>query len=180
MNLTSKILVASLFAAGAPMAASAAPPSAPLAAHLDAAVAPQVETVASRGRGAGAGARMSSGPRMSSGSRMGMGNTVRMGNVRSGNSNIANLNSGNRMGWNGNRRHVRGRGFAGGVVIGAPYYDYGYGDDYYESYAPSDGYVVVQQGDDSDSVAYCQRTFRSYDLRSQTYLGFDGVRHPCP
>jgi hypothetical protein len=29
-------------------------------------------------------------------------------------------------------------------------------------------------------VAYCKRRFRSYDVRSQTYLGSDGVRHPCP
>jgi hypothetical protein len=31
-----------------------------------------------------------------------------------------------------------------------------------------------------DAVAYCMRRFRSYDPVSQTYLGFDGLRHPCP
>ena len=28
-------------------------------------------------------------------------------------------------------------------------------------------------------VGYCMRRFRSYDPRSGTYLGFDGLRHPC-
>jgi hypothetical protein len=32
----------------------------------------------------------------------------------------------------------------------------------------------------ADDIAYCQRRFRSYDVRSQTYLGTDGSRHPCP
>jgi hypothetical protein len=31
-----------------------------------------------------------------------------------------------------------------------------------------------------DAIAYCMRRFRSYDPVSQTYLGFDGLRHPCP
>ena len=30
------------------------------------------------------------------------------------------------------------------------------------------------------SVAYCARRFRSYDPASQSYLGQDGHRHPCP
>jgi hypothetical protein len=28
-------------------------------------------------------------------------------------------------------------------------------------------------------VGYCMRRFHSYDPRSSTYLGFDGLRHPC-
>ena len=31
-----------------------------------------------------------------------------------------------------------------------------------------------------DAVAYCMQRFRSYDPRSGTYLGYDGLRHPCP
>jgi hypothetical protein len=31
-----------------------------------------------------------------------------------------------------------------------------------------------------DAIAYCRQRFRSYDPVSQTYLGFDGLRHPCP
>src|SRR6516162_2415327 len=45
-----------------------------------------------------------------------------------------------------------------------PGYSYGYSPDAY-------GY-----GGDVD---YCMRRFRSYDPRSGTYLGFDGLRHPC-
>ncbi|MFI5012683.1 MAG: BA14K family protein [Hyphomicrobiales bacterium] len=35
-------------------------------------------------------------------------------------------------------------------------------------------------GAPGDSVAYCQRQFRSYDPASGTYMGNDGYRHPCP
>lgn len=31
-----------------------------------------------------------------------------------------------------------------------------------------------------DAVAYCMQRFRSYDPRTGTYLGYDGLRHPCP
>ena len=50
------------------------------------------------------------------------------------------------------------------------YSDPGYGYDYA---AP----IVYNNG---DSVAYCEQTYRSYDPASGTYLGYDGVRHPCP
>jgi hypothetical protein len=99
-----------------------------------------------------------------------------------------------------------GAGLLGGAIIGgmlaSPYY-YGSGPDYsypgpyypgpYYSYpgrnypGPSysypspyylaPGYVVTQPG---NAVAYCMQRFRSYDLRSGTYLGYDGYRHPCP
>jgi hypothetical protein len=31
-----------------------------------------------------------------------------------------------------------------------------------------------------DAIAYCARRYRSYDPVSQTFLGNDGYRHPCP
>ena len=31
-----------------------------------------------------------------------------------------------------------------------------------------------------DAVAYCMQRYRSYDPASGTYLGRDGLRHPCP
>ena len=37
-------------------------------------------------------------------------------------------------------------------------------------------YVAPNQG----SVAYCSQRFKSYDPASGTYLGYDGLRHPCP
>jgi BA14K-like protein len=84
------------------------------------------------------------------------------------------------------RRHrhgyARGRGwgygaaFGTGLIIGAaPYYyaprPYYYSEPFYfgRPYYPP-----------SDAVAYCMQRFRSYDLYSGTYLGYDGFRHPCP
>lgn len=32
----------------------------------------------------------------------------------------------------------------------------------------------------SDAVSYCSQRFRSYDPVSGTYMGFDGIRRPCP
>jgi BA14K-like protein len=32
----------------------------------------------------------------------------------------------------------------------------------------------------NDAVAYCMQRYRSYDPVSQTYVGFDGMRRPCP
>jgi hypothetical protein len=65
----------------------------------------------------------------------------------------------------------------GGAITGYPGYAYppGYYDDGYYDQGPV---VVVPYGD--DAVAYCMQTYRSYDPRSGTYLGYDGLRHPCP
>ena len=74
-------------------------------------------------------------------------------------------------------------GFAAGALIGGalagPRY-YGPGPDYYGPgyYAP--GYVYGSAVNEGDSVAYCQSRYRSYDPSSGTYLGYDGMRHPCP
>jgi len=32
----------------------------------------------------------------------------------------------------------------------------------------------------ADDVGYCMQRFQSYDPASGTYLGYDGLRHPCP
>lgn len=64
----------------------------------------------------------------------------------------------------------------GGAIIGAtrPYGYYGYGPGYYgPAYVAPPPYV-------GDAVAYCAQRFRSYDPYSGTYLGYDGLRHPCP
>ena len=61
-----------------------------------------------------------------------------------------------------------------GYYNGPGYYDQGYYDDGYVD----DGAVTVAPG--GDDVAYCRQRYRSYDVRSGTYLGNDGVRHPCP
>jgi hypothetical protein len=89
-------------------------------------------------------------------------------------------------------------GIAGGAVAAATsplwapgYYGYpGYASGYGYGYAPYSGLydyatapavaagpVVAQNGRDA---GYCEQRFRSYDPASGTYLGFDGLRHPCP
>jgi hypothetical protein len=41
---------------------------------------------------------------------------------------------------------------------------------------PAPTYVVPGDGGD----AYCAQRYRSYDPASGTFLGHDGLRHPCP
>jgi BA14K-like protein len=100
-------------------------------------------------------------------------------------------------GWHGDydgRRRDRDAGFipgavAGAVIGGAVASSYGYygGPGYYDS----PGYYDDQYYDDSvvaaapapagdDAVGYCMQTYQSYDPASGTYLGYDGLRHPCP
>jgi len=87
----------------------------------------------------------------------------------------------------GYRHHHRGGGFWPGVAVGAgigigsgygyygspSYYDDSYG--YYD-----EGVVAAAPPTDDDAVAYCTQRYRSYDPASGTYLGNDGLRHPCP
>lgn len=92
--------------------------------------------------------------------------------------------------WSGHRWHHRGGGFWPGFAAGAAigglgsyayygggYYDdpYYYGDTYYDE--PS---VAVVPDSGADSAAECALRYRSYDPASGTYLGYDGLRHPCP
>jgi hypothetical protein len=71
--------------------------------------------------------------------------------------------------WNG-PRHWRGHhyrpgwgpalgGLAAGAIIGG---------------------AIANSQARSDEVAYCSQRFKSYDPASGTYLGYDGMRHPCP
>jgi hypothetical protein len=82
----------------------------------------------------------------------------------------------------------RGVGFAAGVAAGSAlgygYGGYSGGDDYAYNYY-DDGYsssgvnpnsVVSSDADPS----YCAQRYQSYDPASGTYLGYDGMRHPCP
>jgi BA14K-like protein len=95
-------------------------------------------------------------------------------------------------GWHGgwHRGFGWGGAVAAGVVGGAlaaatsPLWASGYYD-YYPGYAygPAYGYAVapgpvIAQG--NGNIGYCEARFRSYDPTSGTYLGFDGLRHPCP
>jgi hypothetical protein len=76
---------------------------------------------------------------------------------------------------------LAGLGFAG--ASGYPYADPGYADTSDNSYVyepDSSNYVVAQQSSPGEDVAYCVAHFKSYDPASGTYLGYDGMRHPCP
>jgi hypothetical protein len=106
--------------------------------------------------------------------------------------------SGNRAGFDrGFRRDHdgrfgRGAGFVAGLAVGSAFgygaYDpYYYGDDYAynnyddggyydQGYPVESGVVVSSAGGDA---SYCAQRYRSYDPASGTYLGFDGLRHPC-
>jgi len=45
------------------------------------------------------------------------------------------------------------------------------------------GAIAASQADAArrqDAVGYCAQRYRSFDPASMTYLGLDGVRHPCP
>ena len=69
-------------------------------------------------------------------------------------------------------------GFVAGAAIGSAFASPYYFDDAYGYYDDSPAVEVVPSG--GDDVAYCQQRFRSYDVSSGTYLGYDGMRHPCP
>jgi hypothetical protein len=97
-------------------------------------------------------------------------------------------------------------GIATGAAVASGGYGYGYSDPYYsdnyaydpnydDSYAYDNGAtfstglpivtfnqpVQVDQApvDVGGDASYCAQRYRSYDPASGTYLGFDGLRHPC-
>lgn len=63
-------------------------------------------------------------------------------------------------------------GFAAGAILGGALAQHRhYGPDYY-AYRPGPSY--------HQRVRWCMQHYRSYDLRTHTYLGYDGYRHHCP
>jgi hypothetical protein len=86
-------------------------------------------------------------------------------------------------GWGG-----AGAGFVAGAVVGsalAAPYAYGYGPysqpRYYQPPAPVYGPPRPGYGAPvADAAAYCAQRFKSWDPATGTYLGYDGLRHPCP
>jgi BA14K-like protein len=77
-------------------------------------------------------------------------------------------------------------GLATGALIGGGY-GYGYGYPYYgDDYAyygdddyDGDAYAAAPDYSGGDAQS-CAMRYRSYDPASGTYLGYDGIRHPCP
>lgn len=91
---------------------------------------------------------------------------------------------------------VAAAGVATGAALAAG--DYGYADPYYGNYAYDTGYYGDSYAYDTGpafdvgvavpvegplavagDASYCAQRYRSYDPASGTYLGFDGLRHPC-
>jgi hypothetical protein len=157
------------------------------------------------GRGFAGHAGIAASPRGAANMAAG-GGGVHMGGGGGGWNHGGGVAMGNGGGWNrggggGGWNHGGGRGWGGGgfipgavagAVIGGAiansnaYYDGGSG-----YYGPQEGYydqpdyydqgaAVAVAPDDGDSAGYCMQRYRSYDPGSGTYLGFDGLRHPCP
>jgi hypothetical protein len=71
----------------------------------------------------------------------------------------------------------------GGALAANAYYDpgyYGYDDTYYDNGYYDDGAAVAVVPSVGGDASYCAQRYRSYDPASGTYLGYDGLRHPCP
>jgi hypothetical protein len=87
--------------------------------------------------------------------------------------------------WKVRGRHLDGIGIGlgigglGALILERYNYDNGssYSDYYYE---PRYQYYDYDDSRNGDDITYCQRRFRSYDVVSGTYLGYDGRRHNCP
>ena len=67
-------------------------------------------------------------------------------------------------GWQHRRHHGTGAAVLGGLAAGAII----------------GGAIANSQAQANDTVAYCAQRYRSFDVASGTYLGYDGYRHPCP
>jgi hypothetical protein len=98
-------------------------------------------------------------------------------------------------GWGGRGWGLGGAaaGLAAGAIVGGaiaatqPWYGYGYAPGYYgygygygPGYSYDPGYYSYGYPAGGRDVAYCEQRYRSYDPASGTYLGYDGLRHPCP
>ena len=70
-------------------------------------------------------------------------------------------------GWR--RHHWRHRHYGWGPAIGG-----------LAAGALIGGAIASSNARANDAVAYCMNRFKSYDPASGTYLGYDGLRHPCP
>ncbi|TCU69291.1 BA14K-like protein [Bradyrhizobium sp. R2.2-H] len=69
--------------------------------------------------------------------------------------------------WRDGYRHRYGRGWGpavGGFVAGAAI----------------GGAIANSRAQAAENNAYCSQRYKSYDPSTGTYMGYDGVRHPCP
>jgi hypothetical protein len=74
-------------------------------------------------------------------------------------------------------------GIIGGLLLGgviASQYPYRYGYAVLRLCALLPGLSGLSALSLDPAIAYCIRRFKSYDVHSRTYLGYDGRRHRCP
>jgi hypothetical protein len=188
MKLAPKILAASLFAA-TPLWLAGPVHAVPMGMGLGLkdAVTPAAETVrlGGGGRVGGGGGRVGGVGRPGGvggvGRPGGIGGVGRPGGIGGvgGVGGVAGVGGPGR--WNGAGRWNGGywrpgyglaAGAVGGAIAASSYYG-GYG---YDNYGYDNGYY----GSGSGYADYCAQRFKSYDPASGTYLGYDGIRHPCP
>jgi hypothetical protein len=192
MKLARKIVAASLFAV-TPFWLAGSVHAVPIGMGLGLtdAVAPAAETVrygGGGGRVGGGGGRIGGVGRVG-----GVGGVGRVGGVGG----VGGIGGVGRPGYGWNGGYGRpGYGLAAGALVGGAiaagsyyggygydngYYDPGYyGSSYYGSgYGYDPGYSTYSTSGGQDA-AYCAQRFKSYDPASGTYLGYDGIRHPCP
>jgi len=153
------------------------------------------------GRGGGGGFRGGGGHFGGGGVRIGgggggfRGGIAPGGGARVGGGTVVGRSGGTRGGsWRGGA--VLGGLAAGALIGGAAAYPYSYDNGYYDgSYYGTPGYYSpppaeapyseeAPEGYDgasnADAAEYCAQRFQSYDPASGTYLGYDGIRRPCP
>ncbi len=180
MKLVPKILAASLLAA-TPFCLAGSVHAVPIGMGLGLkdAVAPAAETVRfGGGGGRGGGGRV--GGIGGAGRPGGIGGVGGVGGIGrpGGIGGVAGIGRpGGPGGWYGGRWRP-GYGLAAGAIVGGALGGY-YGGYGYDGYYGSD-YGYSNYGYGADATAYCSQRFKSYDPSSGTYLGYDGVRHPCP
>jgi hypothetical protein len=82
------------------------------------------------------------------------------------------------------RGHDPGRRDARIIVVAPSTYDYGpqtsYAPGYYGNPYSDGGPAVGPSPPDDANAAGCAQAYSSYDPQSGTYIGDDGVAHPCP
>jgi hypothetical protein len=78
------------------------------------------------------------------------------------------------------RRHHHGFGSGAFLGFGFPgfYQPYYYEPYYYQPYYYGDSYSYAPAGG-SRHVRYCLSRYRTYSVRSNTFVGLDGYRHRC-
>lgn len=77
-------------------------------------------------------------------------------------------------GCNNNAGAAAAAGLVGGLILGAAAASAAQ-----QAQQPPTVYYAPGPAADPNWIAYCSAKYRSFDPRTGTYLGYDGLRHPC-